>query len=77
WQNGMLIDSHSQPTNKEVWQLMKRVVELTNLKGTILERDENLPVFTELVKELAQARTAVFKNLNSSKSSKEKVLSWV
>lgn len=71
-QHGMLIDSHSRPTNKEVWQLMERVTEITNLKGTILERDENLPIFNELAKELAQARQIAFKN-----SVKKMALSWV
>lgn len=56
WHNGVLIDSHSHSTPKEVWQLMDRVVAHVPVKGIVLERDENLPPFTELVAELDRAR---------------------
>lgn len=72
WQHGMLIDSHAYPTHKEVWQLMEKVASLTKLKGAILERDENFPNFSDLVKELEQARSVTF----PTKASKQTVLSW-
>ena len=56
WHNGVLIDSHSQPTPTEVWQLMAEVVDRFPVKGIVLERDENFPPFGELVAELQQAR---------------------
>lgn len=72
WQHGLLIDSHSYPTHKEVWQLMEKVESMTKLKGAILERDENFPNFAELVKELQQARSLAF----NKKTSNQPVLSW-
>ncbi|BAY61828.1 hypothetical protein NIES22_18950 [Calothrix brevissima NIES-22] len=56
WHDGVLIDSHSQSTPVEVWQLMDRVVAQVPVKGIVLERDENLPLFSDLVGELQQAR---------------------
>ncbi len=56
WHNGVLIDSHSHSTPKEVWQLMDKVVAKVPVKGIVLERDENLPPFAELSAELEEAR---------------------
>lgn len=56
WHDGILIDSHSHSTPKEVWQLMDEVVARVPVKGIVLERDENLPAFTELAAELELAR---------------------
>lgn len=57
WRDGMLIDSHSQATPPEVWQLLEEVVQAAPVKGLILERDENLPPFAEILAELGRART--------------------
>ncbi|BAZ52159.1 hypothetical protein NIES4103_48180 [Nostoc sp. NIES-4103] len=56
WHDGILIDSHSQSTPLEVWQLMDEVVGRASVKGIVLERDENLPPFAELTQELEKAR---------------------
>jgi uncharacterized protein len=56
WHDGILIDSHSQSTPKEVWQLMDEVIAHIPVKGIVLERDENLPSFTEIIAELQTAR---------------------
>ncbi|MBH8562345.1 DUF692 domain-containing protein [Nostoc sp. CENA67] len=56
WHDGILIDSHSQSTPLEVWQLMDEVVGRASVKGIVLERDENLPPFAELTEELEKAR---------------------
>lgn len=56
WHDGILIDSHSQSTPGEVWELMKKVVNIAPVKGIVLERDENLPTFAELATELQTAR---------------------
>ena len=55
--DGILIDSHSESTPAEVWQLMKQVTSSTNVNGIVLERDENIPPFNELTRELQQARS--------------------
>jgi uncharacterized protein (UPF0276 family) len=56
WRDGVLIDSHAHPTPSEIWCLLDQAVARAPVKGIILERDENLPPFGDLVAELAQAR---------------------
>ncbi|MBH8577654.1 DUF692 domain-containing protein [Nostocaceae cyanobacterium CENA369] len=56
WHDGILIDSHSQSTPLEVWELIDEVVDCASVKGIVLERDENLPPFGELAGELQKAR---------------------
>ena len=56
WSDGVLVDSHSQPTGPEVWALLEAVVAHAPIQGVILERDENLPPFPDLVEELERAR---------------------
>ncbi len=51
-----LIDSHSHPTPEEVWALMGEVLSRAPVKAAVLERDENLPPFAELLAELRRAR---------------------
>ena len=53
---GRVIDSHSGPTPPEVWDLLEAVVARAPVKGIILERDEALPPFGELLDELDRAR---------------------
>ena len=56
WQDGLLVDSHSAPTSPAVWDLLEAVLARAPVKGVILERDQNIPPFAELVVELARAR---------------------
>lgn len=56
WYEGVLVDSHSEATPPEVWELMAEVVTRAPVKGIILERDENLPPFGEMAGELSRAR---------------------
>jgi uncharacterized protein (UPF0276 family) len=56
WSDGVLVDSHSQPASPEVWALLESVFARAPVKGVILERDENIPPFRELVSELERAR---------------------
>ncbi|WP_435017726.1 DUF692 domain-containing protein [Tundrisphaera sp. TA3] len=53
---GRVIDSHSGPTPPEVWDLLEAVVARAPVRGIILERDEALPPFGELLDELDRAR---------------------
>jgi uncharacterized protein (UPF0276 family) len=55
--DGVLIDSHDGPTTPEVWRLLEAAVARSQVKGIILERDERLPPFGELLAELDKART--------------------
>lgn len=56
WQGDTLVDSHSRATPEEVWQLLGEVCARAPVRGTILERDDNLPAFDELAAEVARAR---------------------
>ncbi|NES85001.1 MAG: DUF692 domain-containing protein [Moorea sp. SIO2B7] len=56
WHQGVLIDSYSQNTPQQVWELMTEVVRKIPVKGFLLERDEKIPPFREIVQELEQAR---------------------
>jgi uncharacterized protein len=51
-----LIDSHSYKTPNEIWEVFEEVCSRTNVKGAILERDDNFPPFSEILEELQQAR---------------------
>lgn len=52
-----LIDSHAQPTNPEIWHLLEEVVKFADVRGAILERDEDLPPFEDLLGELERMHT--------------------
>lgn len=56
WQDDFLVDGHSHPAPPEVYEVMDYIFSLTSVKGVILERDENIPPFAELEKELQKAR---------------------
>ena len=56
WDQEILIDSHSQRTPEGVWDLMDKVIRRAPVRGVILERDENIPPFGELVGEVERAR---------------------
>jgi len=53
---GVLIDSHDGPTAPEVWSLLEAAAARSKVKGIILERDERLPPFGELLDEVDKAR---------------------
>lgn len=55
-QRNLLIDAHSDQTQSEIWEVFAETVKGTNLRGAILERDDNFPPFVEILEELATAR---------------------
>jgi uncharacterized protein (UPF0276 family) len=57
WHDGSLHDSHAHATPPEVWAVLEAAVSRAPVRGIILERDENLPPFAEILGELEQART--------------------
>lgn len=59
WSGGALLDSHDAPTSEAVWALFDRVVARAPARGAILERDERLPPFGELLGEVERARAAL------------------
>ena len=57
--DGVLIDSHDAATSDAVWALYDRVVARAPVRAVILERDERLPPFGELLDEVARARVTL------------------
>ncbi len=52
-----LIDAHADRTEDEIWNVFREVSVRCDIKGAILERDEDFPDFRELVTELETARS--------------------
>jgi uncharacterized protein len=51
-----LIDAHADKTGEDIWKVFAEVAKRCDLKGAILERDENFPPFDEILDELETAR---------------------
>lgn len=51
-----IIDTHDQAVSDEVWALYSKACEHTGAVATLLERDDHIPAFPELMQELDQAR---------------------
>ncbi|MFY3383746.1 DUF692 domain-containing protein [Paracidovorax sp. MALMAid1276] len=51
----LLIDSHDAPVAPAVWQLYEQVIARTGPIATLIERDDQLPSFAELLAERDQA----------------------
>lgn len=49
--NSLLIDSHDAPVAAEVWAIYERFVARAGLRPTLIERDDRLPSFDELLAE--------------------------
>ena len=64
----LLIDSHSQQTQAEIWEVFREVCARADVKGAILERDENFPPFEMLVEELEIARKILKSEANFAKT---------
>lgn len=45
----LLIDSHSAPVADQVWALYERLITRIGLRPTLIERDEDIPAFAELM----------------------------
>lgn len=53
----LLIDTHDAPVCEAVWRLYKRLIERVGPKPTLIERDDNIPAFAELLRERDRAHT--------------------
>jgi uncharacterized protein (UPF0276 family) len=51
----LLVDSHDAPVDEAVWSLYGRVVRRMGPRPTLIERDENVPPFAELLAERERA----------------------
>jgi uncharacterized protein (UPF0276 family) len=52
----LLIDSHDAPVAASVWSLYRRLISRIGPRPTLVERDENIPAFDELMAERRQAQ---------------------
>src|SRR5687767_2005563 len=51
-----LIDAHANKTEDEIWKVFREVCRRCDVKGAILERDENFPPFVVILEEMKTAR---------------------
>jgi uncharacterized protein (UPF0276 family) len=47
----LLIDSHAAPVDEAVWKLLETAISILGPKPVLLERDDNVPEFSELMTE--------------------------
>jgi uncharacterized protein (UPF0276 family) len=52
----LLIDTHDHPVRDEVWALYEHAIRRLGPVSTLLERDDHIPPFAELVAEASEAR---------------------
>lgn len=52
----LLIDSHDAPVASEVWQLYEDLIGRIGPRPTLIERDEQVPGFDELLRERGRAQ---------------------
>ena len=64
----LLIDAHADKTEDEIWEVFREVCARGEIKGAILERDENFPLFAEILEEIKIARS-LLENPNFAKVS--------
>jgi uncharacterized protein (UPF0276 family) len=53
--DGIYADTHSRPVPEESWTLLQWLVARTSLRAVIIERDNDLPPFEELLIEVNRA----------------------
>jgi hypothetical protein len=51
----LIVDSHDQPIAEDVWALYRRLIARVGPRPTLIERDDNIPPFAELMSERDQA----------------------
>ncbi len=54
--DGIYVDTHGHSVSESVWEYLEFVSSNANIKGIVLERDQNFPSFEELIGELRRAR---------------------
>ena len=58
------IDTHGENVHRGVWDLYKKFLKIHGCVATNIERDENIPPFEEIYKEVQKAE-AIFQNAKS------------
>lgn len=65
-----IIDTHGAAIIDPVFELLDHVLKRTEVKGIMLERDQNFPSFTEILAELRQLRAIATGNNHFKKEAK-------
>jgi len=55
-QGGQYVDSHTRPVPEESWKLLEWLASRTPVRAVIIERDDDLPPFDDLLAEVRRAR---------------------
>lgn len=55
----LLIDSHDKPVSEDVWSLYQGLIDRIGPRPTLIERDDNVPLFAELMVERERAQTTM------------------
>ena len=55
----LLIDSHASPVDEAVWSLLESAISILGTKPVLLERDDNVPEFSELMDERNRANSII------------------
>jgi uncharacterized protein (UPF0276 family) len=55
----LLVDSHDTEVAEEVWALFERAIARMGPRPTLIERDDNVPAFVELMNERDRAATLI------------------
>lgn len=56
-ESGLLIDSHDAPISDPVWLLYQRLIDRIGARPTLIERDDDIPPFDELMLERNRAHS--------------------
>jgi len=57
WMGETYVDSHARPVAEAVWRLTERICDRFPVRAIVVERDEALPPFDDLLNEIERART--------------------
>jgi uncharacterized protein len=71
WRDGVLIDGHSNPVPEEVWELYTQLCDQTDIKGALLEHDQDFPSIDSLLEQVWRARTILEHSRSASSGSAE------
>lgn len=67
WGEALLIDSHDAPISDAVWALYARTIGRIGPRPTLIERDDHVPGFPDLMRERDQAQ-AILKSIASERA---------
>jgi uncharacterized protein (UPF0276 family) len=56
WRGDTYVDSHARPVDETVWELTERICARFPVRAIVIERDEELPPFDDLLREIERAR---------------------